>query len=166
MNGGLSWKPNMHSDKKGKDYSDWLDETEGILLLQDTGVVSESVPGDVRSLFGSNIIRTWGDVDKRHATVAVAAHQSWKTRGKFQHPSGRALGLELVKGDLQLRVVSVYCPTNLDNVSVSEENAERRLANDLAREAIKWASQVDAFVIGGDFNETSMLEDRIMGGKG
>ena len=71
-----------------------------------------------------------------------------------------------MKGNLQLRVVSVYCPTNLDHISVSEHNPQRRLANDLAREAIKWASQVDAFVIGGDFNETSLLEDRIMGGKG
>src|SRR4051794_3722517 len=62
LHGGLNWKPNRHSHKQAKDYSDWLDENHGILLLQDTGVVSESVPGDARSHFGSNFTRTWGNV--------------------------------------------------------------------------------------------------------
>src|SRR5690242_677319 len=90
-------------------------------------------------------------------------------RQKLHHPSSRALGVELVRGGLVLRVVSVYCPSNLDNISISEHNPRRRLANDLAREAIEWARQVDAFFIGGDFNETnetSRLEDRVKGGRG
>jgi len=33
--------------------------------------------------------------------------------GKVSTSIGRALGLELVKGDLRLRVVSVYCPPTL-----------------------------------------------------
>ena len=156
----------MNSDSKAKDYSQWLDENEGILLLQDTGVVSERVPGDVKAHFGRNNIAVWGNVDEAHASVAVAAHQSWKMRQRFHHPSGRALGVELVRRGVVLRVVSVYCPSNLDNTSISEHNPRRRLANDLAREAIKWASQVDAFFIGGDFNETSRTEDRVKGGKG
>ena len=48
MNGGLNWNPSMHSDSKAKDYSAWLDETKGILLLQDTGVVSEHVAMSTR----------------------------------------------------------------------------------------------------------------------
>ena len=82
----------MNSDSKAKDYSQWLDENEGILLLQDTGVVSERVPGDVKAHFGRNNIAVWGNVDEAHASVAVAAHQSWKMRQRFHHPSGRALG--------------------------------------------------------------------------
>jgi hypothetical protein len=59
MNGGLNWTPSMNSDSKAKDYSQWLNETEGILLLQDTGVVSERVPGDVKAHFGRNNIAVW-----------------------------------------------------------------------------------------------------------
>ena len=166
MNGGLNWNVGVHSESTAKNFSQWLDETGGILLLQDTGVVSEKVPGDVKGDFNKNNIVVWGNVDEAHASVAVAVHHSWKVRQRFQHPSVRALGVELMKGDLVLRVVSIYCPTNLDNTSNSENNPQRRLANELARDAIKWAGQVDAFVIGGDFNETSRPGDRVMGGTG
>ena len=165
MNGGLNGQVGMRSVSKACMYQDWLNETHGILLLQDTRVVGEHVPGDVQDDFDDNVVRVWGLVDELHAAVAVAAHKSWQVKQKFCYPSGRALGLELQRPGLTVRVVSIYCPADMENLSVSVDNPKRRAVNDMVRAAIGWASQVEVFFVGGDFNETSNPDDRVREGR-
>ena len=133
-----------------------------VLLLQHTNIVGEDVPGDVQQAFGDHV---WGATDEPVSSVAVVAHRRWKVKQKFCHPSGRVLGVELAAGESVLRVVSVYCPTNLDYTSTYPVDRRRKAANEMVDAAVRWATQAEVCFIGGDFNESAVVNDRRMGGE-
>jgi hypothetical protein len=64
-----------------------------------------------------------------------------------------------------IRVVSVYCPTNLDRASTYFADRVRKAANDMVDAAVRWATQAEVCFIGGDFNESATVDDRRMGGE-
>ncbi len=163
MNGGLV-RDYASKHPKAEGIKDWINASEGIVLLQHTGVPGSEVPYEVKQTFKGMMIRLAGSEDQLQASVAVIAHEKWEALSKMDDNTGRVLGVELRAGEFIMRVVSIYMPAALESSSLAPTNPTRALANELAAKAICWAKEAEYFVIGGDWNEVCRREDRIAGG--
>lgn len=138
VEGGLvptAGRGNLEKDKLAI-VKDWLDEGASFVCLQDLGKMccGNTPSAELKEAIGDHSIICAGCEDDPAGTVAVLVHESWSVLQQFRLPgTSRCLGVELLRGEDKILVVSVYLWPGMDksvnmfpNKPTSEATALRR----------------------------------------
>ena len=126
-----------------------------VLALQETGMVQDS--SATLSKQGYKLVYSQAE----HAGVGLLLRSSIAplVRAKLaDEVDGRLAAVLLEKDGLKLAILSVYMPTDLDNVA--NDSDEMDLANRLYAKALHFAAPADKVLLMGDLNETRSALDR------
>ena len=149
---------------------DWLNEAASFICLQDLGVGfhRNEPPGEVVNQLegeGHSIVCAGGEGDPA-GTVAIIVHKSWRvTRVHRVKCTSRCIGVEVMRGDSRLLIVSVYLkpgmgssvemqPVRQQSLAVTEKRQERLEAYRILREVRRWIRGYDGFVVCGDLTKS------------
>jgi exonuclease III len=88
-------------------------ERPQFICLQDLGVSDDVAPALLAGRFARATVRVHG-VRTKNSNVAVIVAPGWEVRATYRHGTGRAMAVSVRRGEVELEVVSVYMPPNLD----------------------------------------------------
>ena len=118
LRGGLIPHSDAQAAKGKLDYLHELvmAERPQFVCLQDLGVSGDVVPALLAQRFSEGQVHVHG-IPTKGSDVAVIVAPGWEVRATHRHGSGRAVAVAVRKGEMELEVVSVYMPTNLDEAT-------------------------------------------------
>ncbi len=163
-------------------------EGADFVCLQETGITGEVPPPLLREAFPQAVVRVAGK--SRYNSVAILVGPRWEVLETRTHDSGRAICVKvrLKDGTVDMEVVSVYMPTNLDSgaggmaerwsenmtveqvaegdrVTGDKDSLSRRVRTRLAEDLYEFIEESvertgGKTIVGGDLNSTRCPGDR------
>ena len=174
--GGVLPTPALRNRVRDKfaTITDWLGEGASFVCLQDLGqgFRENDAPAELTDRLGQHSIVCAGSQDDPSGTVAIIVHESWHVLKVLRVAgSSRCIGVEMMRGNFKMLVVSVYLQPGMDSAvnmkagrnrgrsaAVVQRREKRLEAYRILRCVREWMRAHDAFHVCGDFNQDPPAE--------